>query len=48
MTGAACVIAPDLPRPGESDVLPSVSFPAIGRAISELLDRLAVGPRACR
>lgn len=41
----AYVIAPDLPGFGESDVLPTVSFPAFGRAISELLDRLAVGPR---
>jgi pimeloyl-ACP methyl ester carboxylesterase len=42
---AAYVIAPDLPGSGESDVLPAVSFPAIGQAISELLDRLAIGPR---
>jgi pimeloyl-ACP methyl ester carboxylesterase len=42
---AAYVIAPDLPGHGESDVLPRVSFPAMGRAISELLDRLAIGPR---
>lgn len=42
---AAYVIAPDLPGHGESDVLPAVSFPAIGEAISELLDRLEVGPR---
>ena len=42
---AAYVIAPDLPGCGESDVLPAVSFPAIGQAISELLDRLAIGPR---
>lgn len=42
---AAYVIAPDLPGHGESDVLPSVSFAAIGEAISELLDRLGVGPR---
>jgi pimeloyl-ACP methyl ester carboxylesterase len=41
----AYVIAPDLPGHGESDVLPAVSFPAIGQAISELLDRLAIGPR---
>ncbi len=41
----AYVIAPDLPGSGESDVLPAVSFPAIGQAISELLDRLAIGPR---
>jgi len=41
----AYVIAPDLPGFGESDVLRTVSFPAIGGAISELLDRLAVGPR---
>ena len=42
---AAYVIAPDLPGHGESDVLPTVSFPAMGRVISELLDRLAIGPR---
>jgi pimeloyl-ACP methyl ester carboxylesterase len=42
---AAYVIAPDLPGHGESDVLPAVSFHAIGEAISELLDRLEIGPR---
>jgi pimeloyl-ACP methyl ester carboxylesterase len=41
----AYVIAPDLPGFGDSDVLPQPSFPAFGRAVSELLDRLAVGPR---
>lgn len=41
----AHVIAPDLPGFGESDVLPSPSFPAFGRAVSELLDRLSIGPR---
>jgi pimeloyl-ACP methyl ester carboxylesterase len=41
----AHVIAPDLPGCGESDMLPAVSFTAIGEAISELLDRLAIGPR---
>jgi pimeloyl-ACP methyl ester carboxylesterase len=41
----AYVIAPDMPGSGESDVLPAVSFQAIGQAISELLDRLAIGPR---
>lgn len=41
----AHVIAPDLPGFGASDVLPSVSFAAIGQAISELLDHLAIGPR---
>ncbi|CAM3629228.1 alpha/beta fold hydrolase [Occultella aeris] len=41
----AYVIAPDLPGFGESGVLPTVSFPALGRAISELLERLGVGPR---
>ena len=39
------MIAPDLPGFGESDVLPTASFPAYGQAISELLDRLAIGPR---
>ncbi|MGF6228861.1 pimeloyl-ACP methyl ester carboxylesterase [Inquilinus ginsengisoli] len=45
LTQAAYVIAPDLPGFGESDVLPAPSFPAFGRAIAELLDRLSVGPR---
>ena len=42
---SAYVIAPDLPGHGESDVLPAVSFAAIGDAICELLDRLGIGPR---
>ncbi len=41
----AYVIAPDLPGFGESDVLHATSFPAFARAISELLDHLATGPR---
>ena len=45
LSQAAYVIAPDLPGFGESDVLPVPSFPAFGQAISELLDRLEVGPR---
>jgi pimeloyl-ACP methyl ester carboxylesterase len=45
LSQAAHVIAPDLPGFGESDVLPAASFPAFGRAIAELLDRLAIGPR---
>ena len=45
LSQAAYVIAPDLPGFGESDVLPSVSFPAFGQAIAELLDHLAIGPR---
>ncbi|MGE0241408.1 MAG: alpha/beta fold hydrolase [Parvibaculaceae bacterium] len=45
LSQAACVIAPDLPGFGASDVLPAPSFPAFGQAVSELLDRLAVGPR---
>lgn len=45
LSQAAYLIAPDLPGFGESDVLPAVSFPAFGQAISELLDRLAIGPR---
>jgi pimeloyl-ACP methyl ester carboxylesterase len=45
LSRAAYVIAPDLPGFGESDVLPTVSFPAFGQAISELLDRLAIGSR---
>lgn len=45
LSQAAYVIAPDLPGFGESDVLPSPSFPAFGQAISELLDGLSIGPR---
>lgn len=45
LSQAAYVIAPDLPGFGESDVLPTPSFPAFGKAILELLDHLAVGPR---
>jgi pimeloyl-ACP methyl ester carboxylesterase len=41
----ACVLAPDLPGCGQSEPLPAVSFAAIGQAISELLDRLEIGPR---
>jgi pimeloyl-ACP methyl ester carboxylesterase len=39
------VIAPDLPGFGDSEVLPSPSFAAMSAAISETLDRLAIGPR---
>lgn len=42
---SAYVIAPDLPGHGESEALREVSFSAIGDAISELLDRLEIGPR---
>lgn len=45
LSQVAHVIAPDLPGFGESDVLPTSSFPALGDVISELLDRLAIGPR---
>lgn len=45
LSRVAYVIAPDLPGFGESDLLPTASFPAYGQAISELLDRLAIGPR---
>jgi pimeloyl-ACP methyl ester carboxylesterase len=41
----AHVIAVDLPGYGESDVLPAPSFSAFGQAVSELLERLAIGPR---
>jgi pimeloyl-ACP methyl ester carboxylesterase len=41
----AYVIAPDLPGYGESDPLPKPTFPAFSQAVSELLDRLAAGPR---
>ncbi|MDH5821738.1 alpha/beta hydrolase [Luteimonas sp. RD2P54] len=42
---AAYVIAPDLPGHGQSGVLPSISFSAMGEAIAELLERLGIGPR---
>jgi pimeloyl-ACP methyl ester carboxylesterase len=45
LSRAAYLIAPDLPGFGESDVLPAASFPAFGEAISEFMDRLAIGPR---
>jgi pimeloyl-ACP methyl ester carboxylesterase len=45
LSQAAHVLAPDLPGFGESDVLQSPSFPALGQAISELLDQLSIGPR---
>lgn len=45
LSSVAFVIAPDLPGFGESDVLPAPSFLAFGEAISELLERLSVGPR---
>jgi pimeloyl-ACP methyl ester carboxylesterase len=45
LSQTAHVIAPDLPGFGESDVLSSPSFPALGQAILELLDRLSIGPR---
>lgn len=45
LSEVAYVIAPDLPGFGSSEPLPSPSFPAFGRAVSELLDRLSVGPR---
>lgn len=42
---SAYVIEPDLPGHGASEVLPVVSFAAIGQAVSELLDRLEIGAR---
>src|SRR5690606_34456198 len=45
LSQVAHVIAPDLPGFGQSDVLPTPSFPAFGDAMLELLDRLAIGPR---
>ena len=45
LSRSAYVIVPDLPGFGASDVLATPSFPAFGDAISELLDRLEVGPR---
>jgi pimeloyl-ACP methyl ester carboxylesterase len=41
----AYVVAPDLPGFGQSDVLTSVSFSALGDAISEVLDQFSIGPR---
>ncbi len=45
LSQVAYVIAPDLPGFGESDVLPAPSFTAFGEAISELLEKLQIGPR---
>lgn len=45
LSQVAYVIAPDLPGFGESDVLSAPSFPAFSDAISELLERLEIGPR---
>jgi pimeloyl-ACP methyl ester carboxylesterase len=45
LSKAAYVFAPDLPGFGESDVLPTTTFPALARAVSELLEHLEVGPR---
>src|SRR5687768_2346074 len=45
LSQACYVIAPDLPGFGESDALPSPSFPALGQAVLELLDHLSVGSR---
>ena len=45
LSQTAFVVAPDLPGFGGSDVVPTPSFPAFGEAVSELLERLAVGPR---
>ncbi|WP_426123328.1 alpha/beta fold hydrolase [Pararhizobium sp. PWRC1-1] len=45
LSQAAYVIAPDLPGFGQSDVLPGVSFAAMGDAIMELLEHLSIGPR---
>lgn len=46
LSKVAFVIVPDLPGFGESDVLPKASFAAFGEAITELLERLAIGPRS--
>src|SRR5688572_78394 len=45
LSKVAYVIAPDRPGFGESDVLPFVSFRALGEASTELLERLGNGPR---
>jgi pimeloyl-ACP methyl ester carboxylesterase len=39
------VVAPDLPGFGESEVLASTSFEAMGNAVLEVLDHFSVGPR---
>jgi pimeloyl-ACP methyl ester carboxylesterase len=41
----AHVVAPDLPGFGASDVLPAPSFAALGAAVSEALQQLAIGRR---
>ncbi len=45
LTQAAFLIAPDLPGYGASEPLPSPTFSGFAEAVSELLDRLGVGPR---
>jgi pimeloyl-ACP methyl ester carboxylesterase len=45
LSQAAYVIAPDLPGFGESDILQSPSFPALGQAMLELLDQLSIESR---
>lgn len=45
LSRAAFVVAPDLPGFGESDPLPRASFPALARAVAELVTHLDVGPR---
>lgn len=45
LTKAAYVVAPDLPGHGASDPLRHVSFAALGDAVTELLERLSIGPR---
>lgn len=44
LSQACHVIAPDLPGFGASDVLPAASFTGFAQTISELLDRLEIGP----
>lgn len=39
------VIAPDLPGFGESDVLPTMTFAAMGKVVLEALQHFEVGPR---
>jgi pimeloyl-ACP methyl ester carboxylesterase len=45
LSQASFVIAPDLPGFGESEPMAEPSFTGFGAVISELLDRLATGPR---
>jgi pimeloyl-ACP methyl ester carboxylesterase len=45
LSASASVIAPDLPGFGDSEPLLASTFSAYGEAVSELLDRVGIGPR---